>query len=486
MSALAAESPIRCYTYSRISRDSEGKELGVTRQREDLEAFVESIGGVIAGHYEDNDKSASKFATKPRPEFEAMVKAAAAGGCDVIAAYTAGRITRRPAEFERLIELAERHGVRFAYIKSPTFDLSTADGRMVARVLAAADAAEPDRTSERAKRARQQRRDSGIVDPPASRCYGWAAGSYLTPEPAEARIVKDVFQMVAAGSGAADAGQYLLTHGATGTSGSVQWQARKVHNLLRRPAYAGLMVNSAGDLIPAANVKAIVTPDIWHSAQATLDDKRMDSRAPTRKRLLSGKVQCEICGSRMLPTVETRNRKRGYIKPEAWACKKVIGKSACGGVSRMMAVVDAMVDAFVVARIESAAAVTVLALPSADDRAVADELTALNARLASIRGLMVTGVVEPVDGAVMLADLRDKIGALEGAQSRSRALTARRRAVADIDAAAVWADTSEEARPARRAILDQYVSAIVIGKPVAGPGVSRSQAAANSVTIVPA
>ena len=53
-----------------------------------------------------------------------------------------------------LIELAEQYGVQFYYVASPSFDLNTAAGRRVARILAANDAGEAEDIAERVTRAK--------------------------------------------------------------------------------------------------------------------------------------------------------------------------------------------------------------------------------------------------------------------------------------------------------------------------------------------
>jgi site-specific DNA recombinase len=138
--------------YLRISDDREGRELGVTRQREDCTALAERLGASIYDVYNDNDRGASRYSKKPRKDYERLLADARAGKLNMIIAYTTGRLTRRPREHEDQIDLAQDFGVQFAYVRSPSFDLNTAAGRRIARTLAASDAGEPDDISERVER----------------------------------------------------------------------------------------------------------------------------------------------------------------------------------------------------------------------------------------------------------------------------------------------------------------------------------------------
>ncbi|HYS38449.1 MAG TPA: recombinase family protein, partial [Pseudonocardiaceae bacterium] len=126
--------------------------MGVARQLEDCRQLAARNGDTVTRIYSDNDIGASTRSRKPRPEYQKMIKDARDGLIDKIIAYTSGRLTRRPREHEDLIDLAEQLGVAFGYVASPGFDLNTAAGRRVARILAATDAGEAEDISERARR----------------------------------------------------------------------------------------------------------------------------------------------------------------------------------------------------------------------------------------------------------------------------------------------------------------------------------------------
>jgi DNA invertase Pin-like site-specific DNA recombinase len=85
-----------------------------------------------------------------------------AGGIDVMLAYSTSRLTRRPLEYERLIELTALTGLDIQTVVSGPVQLGTADGRAIARVLAVIDAAEAERMSERVTRAKLQRAEQGL------------------------------------------------------------------------------------------------------------------------------------------------------------------------------------------------------------------------------------------------------------------------------------------------------------------------------------
>ncbi|NMO54145.1 recombinase family protein [Actinoplanes sp. TBRC 11911] len=135
--------PLRCVIYCRISQDRESDEKGVTRQEEDCRALALAHGWEVVRVFVDNDLSASTRSKKKRRGYDSMIRAVNAGTVDVIVSYSNGRLTRRPLELEDLIKLHEQTNVLIHTVKSGNDDLSTADGRMVARIKAAVDAAGP-------------------------------------------------------------------------------------------------------------------------------------------------------------------------------------------------------------------------------------------------------------------------------------------------------------------------------------------------------
>lgn len=165
--------------YVRISKDREGLELGVERQEEDCRRIAERLGLPVYRVYKDNDESAStkRKKSKPRKDYIEMIAHARAGYFTTIIAYTSSRLTRWPREHEDQIELAEKNGISYRFVRSPDFDLNTASGRLIARILAAKDAAEAEETAERVARAKLQRAEQGQYLG-GYRAYGYEGPQY--------------------------------------------------------------------------------------------------------------------------------------------------------------------------------------------------------------------------------------------------------------------------------------------------------------------
>src|SRR5215212_9688121 len=119
--------------YCRISQDRAGDELGVKRQRQDCEKLAKDRKWDVTETYTDDDRSA--FSGKVRPAYEAMMADLAAGKLDAVVAWHPDRLHRSPVELERFIDVVNVAGAEVATVQAGEFDLGSAAGRMVARVV---------------------------------------------------------------------------------------------------------------------------------------------------------------------------------------------------------------------------------------------------------------------------------------------------------------------------------------------------------------
>lgn len=377
--------PRRAAKYRRISSDREGQALGVERQGEDLDDLGKRRGLVWAGDYVDNDISASTKSRKRRPAYTQMLKDAEAGKFEVIAAYTTGRITRRPREFEDLIDLAVQHGIEFMYVRSPEFDLATAQGRRIARTLAAQDAGEAEEIAERVRRQKRQAATKGAYRG-GRRPYGYEADG-ATVRPSEATELLKMSHAVLKGTSlralAADLNARRLI-----TSTGKPWRQDTVRRVLLRARNAGLIeyTNDDGtiEILGKAQWSAIVPERIWRGVVAVLEDPaRRTQFSSVRKWLGSGLYRCGVCddGTTVRATRSAPGRPGSRI---AYMCRK------SKHIARTAEEVDQHITALVIARLQQPDAADLLVKDAGPDtvelhtqaaalRAQLDELAALYA-----------------------------------------------------------------------------------------------------------
>lgn len=294
--------------YARISADREGRELGVQRQVDDSVAMVENAGDHVVRVYCDNDISASTRSRKVRPEYNQMLADVRSGLIRGIAAYKSSRITRRPRENEDLIELAEKYGTVFRYVASPAFDLGTANGRTVARILAATDAGEPEGLSEQARRQRLQKAMAGefLGGRPS---FGYTVDGMGVVEE-QAAFVADAYERFLARESLGEIARRFNRAGLRTAHGG-EWGYDTMRRLLMRARYAGL-IELGGEILGKGKWPAIVDEETWRAARAILTDpKRRREHSSDRIYLGTGVFLCGVCddGTTVRSTVVNKGQR---------------------------------------------------------------------------------------------------------------------------------------------------------------------------------
>ncbi|MEO6606143.1 MAG: recombinase family protein, partial [Aeromicrobium sp.] len=184
--------------YLRISKDRDGLEAGVERQRDDTLANAKAAGIEIPEEmiFQDNDRSASPNSTKPRPQWNLLVEKIEAGEVTRVWAWSTDRLTRRVRENEDIIDLHEKYGVEWQ-TGSGTDDLSTSTGRASFRNKGVKASEEAERISERVTRQKKQRAAQGKPQGGRTRLYGYTSRWEVVPE--EGEIVREAFKRRASG-----------------------------------------------------------------------------------------------------------------------------------------------------------------------------------------------------------------------------------------------------------------------------------------------
>mgnify|MGYP006199502697 CR=1 FL=1 len=252
--------------YVRISSDPTGQALGVERQEEDCRKLAKAKGLTVVEVYSDNDLSASTKAKKPRPEYERMITDAKAGKFGVVLCYSNSRLTRRLMDLETWVSLAEQHKVKVHTVVSGDDDLSTADGRMVARIKASVDAAEAERIGERVKRSKQQKAQSGKPLKARYRTFGYT--NDFEPVEDEASAVKEAFKRLARGDSIYSIHEWIMTQFPNNPVTGGEWRYNTVLSILDNPRYAGfnvykgeVIVQRGGIRVPAPAAAAPAAPN---------------------------------------------------------------------------------------------------------------------------------------------------------------------------------------------------------------------------------
>jgi site-specific DNA recombinase len=293
---------LRAVIYSRISHDPQDKQLGVERQEQDCVRLISSRGWELAfPPFRENDTSASTRSSSKRPVYEQMLAQLQAGMADVLVCYSTSRLTRRPLDYERLIRLTQDKGVRIATVASGAVDLSTADGRVMARVLAAIDAAEAERAGERISRACLQRAEKGEWHGGPRPPFGYRLvpatdKRTLAVVPEAAALIHEAAGRVLAGQSLYAIRQDWNRRGLTSGAGR-PWRSQGIKRCLVRAAVAGL-TERRGEVFPGS-WPAILDLETWQQLRTILLDPKRDTRTFVQRSArhpLTGLLWCGLCG----------------------------------------------------------------------------------------------------------------------------------------------------------------------------------------------
>lgn len=284
---------VRAGIYQRISDDRRGDELGVTRQEEDNRALCEQRGWEVADVFTDNDISASRG--RRRPEYERMLQAVKDGELDALVAWHPDRLHRQPRELESFIDLLEASGVRVATVRAGEYDLTTAAGRMTARVVGAVARHEGEQKAERLRRKAQQKAEMGEPSGGGSRPFGYDSAMRRRVRPREARVIKTAVEMLLSGASQAEIVRYANT--CSKTTAGKPWTLTRMRRVLNSAAIAGIRESGGVVVNKKAAWKPIISVEEHERVRAILSNVRRH-RSPTRY-LLTGPdplVFCGLCG----------------------------------------------------------------------------------------------------------------------------------------------------------------------------------------------
>lgn len=293
--------PLPAAIYCRISRDQGGAGLGVERQETDCRVLAERLGWQVVAVYVDNDVSA--YSGAPRPQYRAMLQAVRDGQVKGIVAWHPDRLHRRATELEEFVTVAETYHLQVQSVTAGIVDLSSASGRMIARMLGAAAQHEVDHTRERVKRAKAQMAADGKYRG-GMRPYGYESDG-VTVREAEAAVVREAATAVLAGRSLAAVARDMSDRGLT-TSRGKPWNYGLLRDVLIRPRNAGLLSQGRADrgrfeIVGPAVWPAIVEEETWRAVYALLTDpaRRSVKQSNAPRWLGAGLYRCGLCGELM-------------------------------------------------------------------------------------------------------------------------------------------------------------------------------------------
>ena len=165
--------------YLRQSLDRTGDGVAIARQREDCVRLCREKGWTPL-EYVDNDTSASSG--KTRKGYQRMLSDLRDDqrGIGAVVCWDLDRLHRRPVELESFMALADERRLALATV-SGDVDLSTAQGRLIARLKGSVAAHEIEHKSARQRRAAKQKAEQGSRSGPTRSGICQSSATRSTP-----------------------------------------------------------------------------------------------------------------------------------------------------------------------------------------------------------------------------------------------------------------------------------------------------------------
>jgi site-specific DNA recombinase len=310
--------PVRCAIYTRVSTDQglEQNFNSLDAQYDASQAYIRSQAHagwtMLRGKYDDGGFSGGNI---DRPALQRLLDDVQAGRIDVIVVYKVDRLTRSLADFAKLVELFDKHGVSFVSV-TQQFNTTTSMGRLTLNVLLSFAQFEREVTTERIRDKIAASKRKGLW------VGGMAPLGYDTKDrkisvnEAEAERVRAIFRsylklgslnLLMADLRKRGIVTKIRTLKTGETVGGIPFTRGPLAHLLRNRFYTG-EVAFKGEVLRGEQ-PSIIDRDLFDAVQAKLNEQVSNHKAARMKSeaLLSGRI-FDDRGNLMSPT---HARKRG-------------------------------------------------------------------------------------------------------------------------------------------------------------------------------
>ena len=321
----ASIKPVRCAIYTRVSTeqglDQEFNSLDA--QYDAASAYIKSQAhagwALIRSRYDDGGYSGG---STDRPDLQRLLDDIRARKIDVIVVYKVDRLTRSLADFAKLVELFDAHGVSFVSV-TQQFNTTTSMGRLTLNVLLSFAQFEREVTSERIRDKIAASKRKGLwVGGPLPLGYEMKDGKIAVVEN-EAERVRLIYRRYLELSGVnalvrdlkdKDIRTKIRLRATGSTRGGILFERGSLFYLLRNRFYIG-EVKYKGEVLPGEQ-PAIMDRQLFDAVQQKLTDQWSHrNHAKTKSNHLLMGLLYDDAGHRMIPTHATKAgiRYRYYV-----------------------------------------------------------------------------------------------------------------------------------------------------------------------------
>ena len=281
-----------CGIYMRVSTEDQAREgFSLPEQKERLEAYCKFNGYRIVEYYTDAGISAKTG--NHRPEYDRMLEDGKQGKINIIIALKLDRITRSTRDWETLMDYLEKYNINIAFVNDD-INTTTANGKMVSRIMMSVSQNEIERTSERTIIGLEGAIKQGHI--PARAPLGYKhIDKKLVPDPLTKDIVIRIYNLYFEG----------LTYNTIAklfnkekVCGKTNWKDTSILKIITNVIYKGDYIQGKTTRNPryfSDVVEPIVSKELWDSCQV---QKKKNQRNYMRSQtyIFLQKLKCQKCG----------------------------------------------------------------------------------------------------------------------------------------------------------------------------------------------
>ena len=307
----------KCGLYMRVSTEDQAREgFSLPEQKERLEAFCKFKGYEIIDYYQDAGISAKTG--NYRPEFERLKEDIKSKKINTIVSLKLDRITRSIYDWENLITFLDEND---AYLDCANDEINTttANGKMISRLLMSVSQNEIERTSERTKIGLAGAIKQGHIPHIAPLGYKHENKTLVIDYSTKDVVVK-IFELYSEGYSYQKISNLFNEEKVLGKD---NWRDSTIQTILENEIYKGDFVHGKRTKNPTYYeniVEPIVSKELWEDCQV---QKKKNSRSYQRTLtyLYLQKLKCPKCGRILGGKATTKKNGKPYFYYYCNDCK---------------------------------------------------------------------------------------------------------------------------------------------------------------------
>ena len=307
----------KCGLYMRVSTEDQAREgFSLPEQKERLEAFCKFKGYEIVDYYEDAGISAKTG--NHRPEFERLKDDIKSKRINTIVALKLDRITRSIYDWENLMTFLDENN---AYLDCVNDEINTtsANGKMISRLLMSVSQNEIERTSERTKVGMAGAIKNGHIPHKAPLGYKHEDRK-LVIDYSTKDIVIRIFDLYYNGLSYKKISNLFNEEKVLGRD---NWRDSTIVTILENEIYKGDFVHGKRTNHPTYYedvVEPIISKEMWEDCQVQ-KKKNSKSYQRTLTYLYLQKLKCPKCGRILGGKATTKKNGKSYFYYYCTDCK---------------------------------------------------------------------------------------------------------------------------------------------------------------------